>query len=187
MLLSLVLLLPPVRLAFRCMPSPLGLPVLLTSGLVHLRLPVLLGSGFLCLWLLTLLGFGLLCLGLLVHLALGFHRLRARLSCFHLFPVFPDLRVLVVFRSPLISYVLQLFLGFRLVILEAPVSSFPFPMSIVMPSSPVVLEMSVTDAFIVPWVSMPHTVPVKPSPTGVDAEIEPWNESNITPASVIIA
>jgi hypothetical protein len=63
----------------------------------------------------------------------------------------------------------------------------PFPMLIVVPLLPVLVEMSVMNPFIVPRVPAPVTVSVVSSPPWVYVIIEGWNTPIMTPAPAIIA
>jgi hypothetical protein len=66
---------------------------------------------------------------------------------------------------------LALLLRSRVIALDAPVS-LPFPMSIIMPAPPAVLEAFVIYPFIVPRVSVPVMASVVSSPTRVHIKIK---------------
>jgi len=69
--------------------------------------------------------------------------------------------------------------------MDAP-SSLPFPMSIIMPTMPVLLQSVVGNSVIVPPVPMPVMVSVVSSPTWVYIKIETRDPIIITPTPVII-
>jgi hypothetical protein len=70
-------------------------------------------------------------------------------------------------------------------ILNVP-SSFSFPITIALPTSPILLKMLMRNTVIIPWASVPMAVSVIPSPTEVYIIIEIRDVPVIYPISVII-
>jgi hypothetical protein len=97
----------------------------------------------------------------------------------------PDIRPLAILLLPLISQLLSVLWWWRLIALDPPRSS-SFPISVIIPAPPVLLEPSVRDPFIVPAATVPVTVPVVSSPARVYIVIETWYVTIITPSPVII-
>jgi hypothetical protein len=71
------------------------------------------------------------------------------------------------------------------ILLDIP-GSLPFPISVIIPTIPVPLKLSVRNPFIVPPVSVPIMVSVVSSPSWVYIIIKDWNIVIISPTPVII-
>jgi hypothetical protein len=64
--------------------------------------------------------------------------------------------------------------------------SFSFPITIVLPTSPILLKMLVGNPSVVPWAAVPMVVPVVSSPTEVYIIIKIRDVPVMNPISVII-
>ena len=97
----------------------------------------------------------------------------------------PNLGPLLILRLPLTSEFLSLLLWSRLIVLDAP-SPLPFPMSIITPALPVLLQSLVRNPFVVPPMPVPIMVSVVSSPPWVYIKIETGNSVIVPPVPVII-
>jgi len=96
-----------------------------------------------------------------------------------------DLRSLLILLLPLLSEFLSLCLGARVIVLDAP-RALPFPMALLLPALPVLLQALGRNPLIVPRVPVPIMGSVVASPAGVDIIIEPWDPVVISPTPVVI-
>ena len=165
-----------LRLSLLPLNIPLGWSQLLplkTLDLEWSRLLMLPNLGPLLILRLPLKSLNLSLLSWLLHL--GWSRLL----------MLPNRGPLLILRLPLTSEFLSLLLWSRLIVLDAP-SPLPFPMSIITPALPVLLQSLVRNPFVVPPMPVPSMVSVVSSPPGVYIKIETGNSVIVPPVPVII-
>ncbi len=103
----------------------------------------------------------------------------------HLLLISYYLRPALVFMFPLGSQFLSLLHWSWVVALYVP-SFLPFPISVVMPASPILLKFPLRNTLIIPWVSLPLMVSVVFSPMRIYIIIETRHVVIINPTTVII-
>lgn len=197
-------------LSFPLLPAAprLRMLLLLSLGLLSMRLPLLLSLRLLSFWSVTLLSILLLSMLLLLFLMLSILLLPLLLLTFlilsqlllsllflsflwssllfsSLFQMASNLRPLLILRLSLLPQFASLLRRARPIALYAP-SSALFPMPGPVPVLPVLLELPVGYALVVPLMPVPVTVSVGDSPTRIHIIVEVRDAAVIGPSPVVV-